>query len=542
MRRGRLSGILLHPTSLPGSFGIGDLGPAAYRFVDFLVESGQRLWQVLPLGPTGWGNSPYMSFSAIAGNPLLISPELLVEAGWLEANAWEDLPQWPAIQAGDAERVDYGIVIPFKLGLLQRAWATFKEKASAADWEAFHAYCAEEADWLPDYALFMALKEVYGEQEWTQWPPALAQRDPLALQEARDRYADAVTRQMFWQYLFAQQWRSLREYAHQHQVQLIGDVPIYVAADSADVWANRELFQLDEEGRPLWVAGVPPDYFSPTGQRWGNPLYNWEVLKARGYDWWIRRIQAILKQVDYVRIDHFRGFESYWAIPSKAETAVEGEWQKGPGADFFQALADKLGEIPIIAEDLGGEITPEVVQLRDQFSLPGMKVLLFAFGAGPDNPHLPHSYERNFVVYTGTHDNNTIVGWFEDPDRPEWEKQNLLRYLGCQGSAGIHWDLIRLALASVADLAIIPLQDVMGLGAEARMNFPGRAENNWAWRYREEMLRPELAQRLAEMSVTYGRISPHDLEQRRAALAQERAAAAAPRSHSQAGSTQALAP
>jgi 4-alpha-glucanotransferase len=406
---------------------------------------------------------------------------------------------------------------------LRRAWATFKDKATAADWEAFQAYCAAEADWLPDYALFMALKEVYGDQEWTQWDPALAQRDPLALQEARDRHADAITRQMFWQYLFAQQWGSLREYAHRHQVQLIGDIPIYVAPNSADVWANRELFHLDEQGRPLQVAGVPPDYFSPTGQRWGNPLYNWEVLKARGYDWWIRRIQAILKQVDCVRIDHFRGFESYWAIPGAAETAVEGEWQKGPGADFFQALADKLGKIPVIAEDLG-DITPEVLQLRDQFGLPGMKVLLFAFGSGPDNPYLPHSYERNFVVYTGTHDNNTVVGWFHDPERPEWEKQNLLRYLGCQGSDGIHWDLIRLALASVADLAIIPLQDVMGLGAEARMNFPGRAENNWAWRYREEMLRPELAQRLAELSVTYGRISPQELEQRRAALAQERAA------------------
>ncbi|MFS8855265.1 4-alpha-glucanotransferase [Synechococcus sp. H55.2] len=522
MRMGRLSGILLHPTSLPGSFGIGDLGPAAYRFVDFLVESGQRLWQVLPLGPTGWGNSPYMSFSAIAGNPLLISPELLVKAGWLEPSGWQDLLQWPAIQAGNGEQVDYEAVIPFKLGLLRRAWATFKDKATAADWEAFQAYCAAEADWLPDYALFMALKEVYGDQEWTQWDPALAQRDPLALQEARDRYADAITQQMFWQYLFAQQWGSLREYAHRHQVRLIGDLPIYVAPNSADVWANRELFHLDEQGRPLQVAGVPPDYFSPTGQRWGNPLYNWEVLKARGYDWWIRRIQAILKQVDCVRIDHFRGFESYWAIPGEAETAVEGEWQKGPGADFFQALADRLGEIPVIAEDLG-DITPEVLQLRDQFGLPGMKVLLFAFGSGPDNPYLPHSYERNFVVYTGTHDNNTVVGWFHDPERPEWEKQNLLRYLGCQGSDGIHWDLIRLALASVADLAIIPLQDVMGLGAEARMNFPGRAENNWAWRYREEMLRPELAQRLAELSVTYGRISPQDLEQRRAALAQERA-------------------
>jgi 4-alpha-glucanotransferase len=356
-----------------------------------------------------------------------------------------------------------------------------------------------------------------------QWDPALVRRDPPALQEARDRYADAITEQMFWQYLFAQQWGSLREYAHRHQVRLIGDVPIYVAPNSADVWANRELFHLDERGQPLQVAGVPPDYFSPTGQRWGNPLYNWEVLKARGYDWWIRRIQAILKQVDCVRIDHFRGFESYWAIPGDAETAVEGEWQKGPGADFFQTLADKLGEIPVIAEDLG-DITPEVLQLRDQFGLPGMKVLLFAFGSGPDNPYLPHAYERNFVVYTGTHDNNTVVGWFNDPDRSEWEKQNLLRYLGCQGSEGIHWDLIRLALASVADLAIIPLQDVMGLGAEARMNFPGTTENNWAWRYREDMLRQDMIQRLAEMSVTYGRISPQELEQRRAALAQERAA------------------
>ncbi len=523
MHMGRLSGILLHPTSLPGPFGIGDLGPAAYRFVDFLVESGQRLWQVLPLGPTGWGNSPYMSFSSIAGNPLLLSPELLVEAGWLEPNSQQEMPQWPAIQTGFVGRVDYETVIPFKLGLLHRAWGTFKEKASSSDWEAFQTFCAAEADWLPDYALFMALKDVYEGQEWTQWDPALVQRDPLALQDARDRYADAITEQMFWQHLFAQQWGALKNYAHQHQVQLMGDLPIYVAPNSADVWANRELFHLDEQGQPLLVAGVPPDYFSATGQRWGNPLYNWEALKAQGYDWWIKRMRAILNQVDYVRIDHFRGFESYWAIPGDAETAVEGEWQKGPGADFFRVLADKLGEIPVIAEDLG-EITPEVLELRDQFGLPGMKILLFAFGSGPDNPYLPHGYERNFVVYTGTHDNNTAVGWFYDPERSDWEKQNLLRYLGCQGSDGIHWDLIRLALSSVADLAIIPLQDVLGLGADSRMNFPGTTENNWAWRYSEEMLQEDLVHRLAEMSVTYGRISPQDLDQRRETLAQERSA------------------
>ncbi len=509
---GRMSGILLHPTSLPSPFGIGDLGPNAYRFVDWLVQAGQKLWQVLPLGPTGWGNSPYMCFSAFAGNSLLISPELLADAGWLDPSDWETLPEWEALQSVDPQIVNFELVIPFKLALIRKAAEHFQERATPEQQQAFVDFCQQEQSWLDDYALFMTLLEQHDGQPWSTWDPDLASRQPAALEQVRQEQAAKIQEQCFRQFLFAQQWGSLKAYANSLDIKVMGDLPIYVAYNSADVWANRDLFVLDEDGSPQLVAGVPPDYFSPTGQRWGNPLYDWDTLKQSGYAWWIERMRKTLSLNDCVRIDHFRGFESYWAIPGDAETAVEGEWLQGPGADFFEVLGEKLGEIPVVAEDLG-EITPAVLELRDQFHLPGMKILLFAFGGGTDNPYLPFCYDKNYVVYTGTHDNNTTVGWFNQLE--EGERQTVLNYLGHLSPEGIHWDLIRLALASVADLSIIPLQDVMGLGVECRMNFPGTSEHNWGWRYDQDMLEQHFADKLAVMSVAYGRILGHELDQRR---------------------------
>ena len=516
---GRMSGILLHPTSLPGPFGIGDLGPEAYRFVDFLADSGQQLWQVLPLGPTGWGNSPYMCFSAFAGNPLLISPDLLVREGWLDPDSWTALPEWPHIQASFAGRVSYDWVIPFKFSLLHQAWQTFRERATAEQKAEFTHFCQEESYWLDDYALFITLKDEHRGGEWMDWEPPLAQRDPEALKQAEQDYADLIAERKFLQFAFAKQWRALKAYANGFGISVMGDQPIYVAQNSADVWANRHLFYLDPEtGRPKLVSGVPPDFFSETGQRWGNPLYNWETLKARRYDWWVSRMRAIFKTVDCVRIDHFRGFESFWAIPGEAPTAIDGNWQKGPGTDFFNVLQEELGEIPVVAEDLG-DITPEVLELRDQFNLPGMKILLFAFGGGPGNPYLPHCFTQNCVVYTGTHDNNTAVGWFYE-QISEAERQAVIHYLGALCPEGIHWDLIRVAMMSVSDLAIIPLQDVMGLGADSRMNFPGTSENNWAWRFTGEMLHEWLVNKLADTTVTYGRIPEDKLYSNRDRLRQ----------------------
>lgn len=503
---GRMSGILLHPTSLPGSFGIGDLGSSAYEFVDFLVKSGQQLWQILPLGPTGWGNSPYMCFSAFAGNPLLISPERLVERGWLSADDWTSLPDWIPLQEIFPGRISYELVIPFKQAIFQRAWQGFKTNATAEQQQAFQTFCAEQETWLKDYALFMVLKDRYKGAEWSTWDPALARRHPEALAQVELEAVDEILFHKFLQFVFNEQWLALRRYANGYGVRILGDIPIYVAYNSADVWLDQRLFDLDTTGQPVRVAGVPPDYFSETGQRWGNPLYNWEAMKASGYQWWIDRIQATLRWVDGLRIDHFRGFESYWAVPVEEATAIRGEWLKGPGSDLFHALKSALGDLPIIAEDLG-DITPEVLQLRDEFGFPGMKILLFAFGSGSENPYLPHCYSSNCVVYTGTHDNNTTVGWFYD-QLSDWERDEVRRYLGDLSSEGIHWDLIRLALESVADLAIIPLQDVMGLGSDSFMNKPGRMGDNWAWRYTSEMLTPIITERLAEMTMTHNRISP----------------------------------
>ncbi len=491
----RSSGLLLHPTSLPGPDGIGDLGPAARRFAAALGQSGSTFWQVLPLGPTGFGNSPYATFSAFAGNPYLISPaDLLAEGLLTEA----DLADRPAFPAG---RVDYAAVIPWKQTLVQRAFARFRQgrfPALEADLAAFRQ--AQRA-WLDDFALFMALKEAHGGAPWTDWPPPLRDRQPQALAAARRDLAEAVERHVFAQFLFFRQWAALRAHARQHGVRFIGDAPIFVAHDSADVWAHPELFCLDETGQPTVVAGVPPDYFSATGQRWGNPLYCWEAHRRSGYGWWLARLRTLLGLVDVVRLDHFRGFAAYWEVPADAPTAETGRWMPGPGAAFFAAVRAALGEAPFIAEDLG-VITPDVVALREQFGFPGMKVLVFAFDSGPGNPFLPHNYAgSNWVVYTGTHDNDTAVGWWQRAS--EEEKDFLRRYLATDGR-DIAWDLMRAAWRSVAQWAVAPVQDVLSLGNEARMNYPGRAEGNWAWRMASP-LPDEAWARLAEFNRLYGR-------------------------------------
>ena len=502
MRFPRAAGVLLHPTSFPGRFGIGDMGRHAYRFIDFLVGSGLSLWQVLPLGPTGYGDSPYQSFSTFAGNPLLISPDQLVEDGFLPEEAVEDVPRFPD------SRVDYGWVIDYKNGLLQQAFAHFRRAGSAQQKEAFERFCAEQAAWLDDFALFMAVKNHHVEHEggvWNTWPEEIARRTPQGMRKWAERLQEEVQYHKFLQHLFLEQWLALKRYANERGVRIIGDVPIFVAFDSADVWANPELYFLGEDGSPSVVAGVPPDYFSETGQRWGNPLYRWDRMAENNYEWWTRRVEGTLTLVDIIRIDHFRGFEAYWEIPATEETAVVGQWVEGPGAAVFEAIRERLGELPIIAEDLG-VITLEVEQLRDRFDYPGMKILQFAFSGERNSNFLPHNFVRNCVVYTGTHDNETTWGWYRNVD--EQARDHLRRYTGRSGD-DVAWDMIRLALASVADMAVIPLQDYMDLGNEARMNFPSTESGNWQWRYTENMLSGVIAYRLRDMVELYGRL-PQD--------------------------------
>ncbi len=491
----RSAGILLHPTSLPGPYGIGDLGPEAYHWVDFLTDSQTSLWQVLPLGPTGYGDSPYQCFSAFAGNPYLVSPQLLVEDGLLHGNDLVNLPPFPA------ERVEYGMVIPWKLQTLAQAWRRFAERGAPQLREAFAAFRAEHAAWLEEYALFMALKEAHKGAPWPTWEAALRRREPAALEAARRSLGDAVERQAFYQFLFFRQWGSLRAYARQRGVRIIGDAPIFVAHDSAEVWARPDLFYLDEHGNPTVVAGVPPDYFSETGQLWGNPLYRWEAHAAEGYAWWLARLRTVLNLVDIIRLDHFRGFAGYWEIPAGETTAVNGRWAPGPGAPFFSAVQEALGGLPLIAEDLG-EITPDVTALREQFGLPGMKILVFAFGDDARNPFLPHNYSPNCVVYTGTHDNDTAAGWYQRA--PEKERDFARRYLARDGH-DIAWDLIRAAWSSVAVFAIAPMQDLLGLDNRARMNYPSRPSGNWQWRMTADALNEGLRARLAEQNRLYGR-------------------------------------
>lgn len=495
--RDRVSGILLHPTSLPGRFGIGNVGREAYQFIDFLAESKQHIWQVLPLGPTGHGNSPYMSYSSMAGNPMLISLESLQNKGLLSGDDLNPIPHFPE------HIVDYERVAQTKAPLLDKAAENFRHHASDEQRAQFHHYCEERAFWLDDYALFMALKDTHGGQSWVQWEHDIAQRDPDTLDHWRKRLTTDIYHHKFWQFEFYQQWNQLKHYANERGISIIGDMPIYVAHDSADVWSLPHIFQLDPEtGEPALMAGVPPDYFSETGQLWGNPIYNWEKMREWGFQWWMQRFGALLDYVDLIRIDHFRGFRAYWEVPQGETTAMNGRWVEAPGEELFQTLKEELGNLPIIAEDLG-VITPDVEALRDQFGFPGMKILQFAFGSGSDNPYLPFNYVRNCLVYTGTHDNNTTVGWFEGLQ--DWERDGLLRYLGHISPEGIHWDLIRLALSSIADAAIFPLQDVLGLGSEARMNCPGNPSDNWLWRCQADDLKPELSDRLRQLTFTFGR-------------------------------------
>ncbi|MUG94091.1 4-alpha-glucanotransferase [Scytonema sp. UIC 10036] len=493
----RSSGILLHPTSFPGRFGIGDLGLEAYQFIDFLRDSCQQFWQVLPLGPTGYGNSPYACYSALAGNPFLISLEKMVQQGLLSEEDFAHLPGF------EASKVDYEKVIPIKLELLRKACENFKNRATPLQQTEFAGFCDSKAYWLDDYALFMALKGANGGVSWHKWEPELAKRGLEALNRAGRELTGEIFFHKFTQYEFFRQWSELKTYANMSGIQIIGDIPIYVAHDSADVWSHPDIFCLDEEtGEAALMAGVPPDYFSATGQLWGNPVYNWEELKKQDYKWWVGRFQALLDYVDVIRIDHFRGFEAYWAVPKGQETAVNGEWIKAPGEELFETIKQKLGKLPIMAEDLG-LITPEVEALRDKYEFPGMKILQFAFSADAGNPFLPFNYSRNCIVYTGTHDNDTTISWFDQAS--EYEKQYVLNYLGCLSPEGIHWDFIRLAMNSVANQAIIPLQDVLGLGGEARMNFPSKAEGNWDWRYTSDSLTKEVTQRLQTLTRLSGR-------------------------------------
>jgi len=497
----RSSGMLLHPTSLPGAYGIGDLGAEAYKFIDILAEMGQTLWQVLPLGPTGYGDSPYASFSAFAGNPLLISPALLEKEGLLSFKDLESLPAFPE------SKVDYGEVIPFKMHLLQKAYQTFNSDASSSQRGDFDRFSSKNAFWLEDFSLFMALKDIH-RAVWNNWPKDLAMRNPAALSKAKKDYEQLINAHKFFQYLFFKQWQGVKKYANSLGIKIIGDIPIFVAYDSADVWAHQDLFYLDKKSHPTIVAGVPPDYFSKTGQLWGNPLYRWNIMAKNGYNWWMDRFRINALMVDMIRLDHFRGFEAYWEIPAEEKTAINGKWVKGPGAKFFNALKKNLGDIPIIAEDLG-VITPEVEALREAFGFPGMKILQFAFGGGADNPYLPHNYPPNCIVYTGTHDNDTTVGWHTSSSAPQ-EQDHVRRYAQTSGSE-IHWDMIRLALASVSHTAVVPLQDILGLDGRARMNFPGKPSGNWRWRYTEGQISGEMKSRLKDLTRLYGRLKENPL-------------------------------
>jgi len=495
----RSSGVLLHPSSLPSPYGIGDLGPQAFRFIDWLSSTGCKLWQVLPLGPTGYGDSPYQCFSAFAGNPYLISPDDLLADGLLtqdDLNGMNDL---------SASHVDFGLLIPCKLDLLQKAFSTYQSQPEHLR-PAFEHFCAENASWLDDYTLFMALKESNGGGAWSGWPEPLRSRKKAALHKAQNELSEIIMRYAFYQFIFFRQWNKLRAYANERGIQIIGDLPIFVANDSADVWAHPELFYMDKAGNPTVVAGVPPDGFSSTGQLWGNPLYNWEVHKKDGYAWWLTRVRSSLQIFDILRFDHFRGFAGYYEIPADHKTAEHGRWVTGPGKDLFHAIDKHLGDglltpgggLPFIAEDLG-LVTPDVIELLQAFNLPGMKVLQFGF-SGPDNPFLPHNYVPNCVAYTGTHDNDTALGWFAAAE--SHEREFAQRYLRVDGN-DFAWDLIRAVWGSVADIVITPMQDLLSCGGEARMNFPSKLGGNWEWRMKDEDINDGLAGGLRELNWLY---------------------------------------
>ena len=503
----RSSGILLHVTSLPGAHGIGDLGPVAHQFVDFLAAAGQTIWQVLPLNPTGYGDSPYQCFSAFAGNPLLIDLLDLQKQGLLSEQDFATAPHWWP------DSIDYARAIDFKTSLLRKAAQTFFSEVNEPSLGAFELFCRDNAPWLDDYALFMAAKNVHKDAVWTEWEAGLRRRDPEALNQWTQRLSAEIETHKFGQFEFFRQWASLKNRCQRYHIRIMGDIPIYVAHDSADVWAHPELFYLDEWGRPTVVAGVPPDYFSATGQLWGNPIYRWDVLARTGYRWWIDRFRASLKLFDMVRLDHFRGFEAYWEIPAGSATAIHGKWTKGPGRELFAVLQAELKELPVIAENLG-VITREVEGLRHEFGFPGMSLLQFAFGNDPQGPSFrPHNYVRDLAAYTGGHDNDTTVGWWTSQGVGESirtaddickEREFTRAYLGFEGEP-VNWVFIRAILASVAAIAVVPLQDVLGLGSEARMNLPGTLSGNWRWRYRAEALTPEISKRLKHLVVLFDR-------------------------------------
>jgi 4-alpha-glucanotransferase len=495
MVRARQAGIICHPTSFPGPHGIGDFGEPAFRFVEWLERGRQSLWQVLPLGPIGLGNSPYASPSAFAGNELLISLPWLVGDGLLDGAALDQLPPFAE------SRVDYDAVRAYKLPLLRTAFDQFRRGAAPALHPEFEAFVATQRGWLDDYALFMSLKAAYEGAAWSDWPDAIALREPETTAAARNDRKDDVRFHQFTQFLFGRQWGEVRRYANDRGIRIIGDLPIFVAYDSADVWAHRDLFRLDAHGLPTEVAGVPPDGFTAEGQLWGNPVYAWERNAATGYSWWIARVRSSFRLVDVLRIDHFRAFAASWVVPAGSPTAAAGHWEPGPGVAIFDAMERELGPLPLIVEDLG-LVTPDVIALREELGFPGMKVLQFAFDSGPTNAYLPHNYVPETVVYPGTHDNQTTIGWFRSLSEPV--RASVQRYLGRDGS-DIAWNLIQTALGSVADRAIAPLQDVMRLDDDARMNAPGSPTGNWEWRYAPFQLHEGLADGLRELTETYGR-------------------------------------
>ncbi len=499
---------MLHPTSLPSHHGIGDLGGEACRFADFLRDAGQRIWQVLPLGPTGHTNSPYQCYSAFAGNPLLVSLDRLVEEGLLSRDVLESVP------AFHEASIEYDKVTAFKEGALRQASRNFHGGHAQHLREEFERFCAENASWLDDYALFRAVKETCNGVAWNQWEEGLVRREPDALRAWHEKLRTQIADLKFWQFLFFRQWRHLKDYCRERGIAIMGDIPIYVAHDSSDVWSHPDLFHLDEKGSPTIVAGVPPDYFSATGQYWGNPIYRWDIMASRGYSWWNERIRTMLSMMDILRIDHFRGFEAYWVIPAHEETAVNGHWEPGPRDDLFLAIQNALGQVPLVAENLG-LITEEVEALRKRFEFPGMGVLQFAFG--PDIEHagfLPHEYYPNMVAYTGTHDNDTFIGWWRGNGQSttltrktiKQERDFARKYMATSGRE-INWVGIRVIMASVADTAIFPLQDVLGLGSEARMNTPGTSgDHNWRWRFKANALTPAIAERFRQLTELYGRL------------------------------------